>query len=142
MNPSSAALTDNTTRCFIIETWSSENRFLCALLIQAYELRITKPHCKLGAYRLDDLVSNPGRGKDFSFSHCVQTGSWAHKSSYLVGVHGSVLPEVKRTGREANHTPPLSADISNDWICTSTSPYVFMAWCWKSTRDLCFLTLL
>jgi hypothetical protein len=36
---------------------------------------------------------------------------------------------VKRLGREANHTPPSSAEVKNAWSYTSTPPYVFMEWC-------------
>jgi len=31
-------------------------------------------------------------------------------------------------GREADHSPPSSADIGNEWSYTSTLPYVFTAW--------------
>jgi hypothetical protein len=34
---------------------------------------------------------------------------------------------VKRPGREADHSPPASAEIKKTWIYTSTPPYVFMA---------------
>jgi hypothetical protein len=50
----------------------------------------------------------------------VQTGSEAHQTSYLsLG--------VKRPGREADHSPPTSAEVKKTWIYTSTPPYVFMA---------------
>jgi hypothetical protein len=29
---------------------------------------------------------------------------------------GLFPPEVKRTGREADHSPPTSADVKNSWI--------------------------
>jgi hypothetical protein len=34
--------------------------------------------------------------------------------------------EVKRPGREADHSPPFSAEVKNTWIYTSTPSYVFM----------------
>ena len=34
---------------------------------------------------------------------------------------GSFL-EVKRSGREVNHSPPSSADVKNEWSCTSAPP--------------------
>jgi hypothetical protein len=40
---------------------------------------------------------------------------------------GAVSPWVKRRGRDADHSPPTSAEIKNSWISTSDSPYVFMA---------------
>jgi hypothetical protein len=44
-------------------------------------------------------------------------------------VPGDFSPELKRPGREANHTPPTSAQVKKTWTYTSTAPYVFMAWC-------------
>jgi hypothetical protein len=34
---------------------------------------------------------------------------------------------VKRPGREADHSPPTSAEVKKMWIYTSTTPYAFMA---------------
>jgi hypothetical protein len=34
---------------------------------------------------------------------------------------------VKRPGREADHSPPASAEVNKMWIYTSTPPYDFMA---------------
>jgi hypothetical protein len=42
---------------------------------------------------------------------------------------------VKRPRREANHSPPSSAKVKNAWSYTSTSQYVFMAWCLVKHRD-------
>jgi len=42
-------------------------------------------------------------------------------------VLGAVSPSVKRPGREADHSPPSSAEFKNAWSYTSTLPYVFMA---------------
>jgi hypothetical protein len=36
-------------------------------------------------------------------------------------------PGVKRPGREADHSPPNSAEVKKTWVYTSTPPYVFMA---------------
>jgi len=36
---------------------------------------------------------------------------------------------IKRTGREADHSPPSSAKVKNAWSYTFTPQYVFMAWC-------------
>jgi hypothetical protein len=38
-----------------------------------------------------------------------------------MGTRGS-FPGVKRQGREADHSPPSSADIKNAWSYTSTPP--------------------
>jgi hypothetical protein len=52
---------------------------------------------------MDGRGSNLGRGK--SFVHNVQTGSGAHPASYQMG--------IKRPGREADHSPPSSAEVKN-----------------------------
>jgi hypothetical protein len=44
-------------------------------------------------------------------------------------VPGDLSPGLKRPGREADHSPPTSAEVKKTWIYTLTSPYVFMAWC-------------
>jgi len=39
-----------------------------------------------------------------------------------------VLPSrVRRSGHEADHSPPSSAEVKNEWICASPAVYVFMA---------------
>jgi hypothetical protein len=38
-----------------------------------------------------------------------------------------VTPGVKRSRREADHSPPASAKVKQMWTYTSTSPYTFMA---------------
>jgi hypothetical protein len=50
-------------------------------------------------------------------------------------VPGTLSPRVKRPGREADHSPPSSAEVMNAWRYTSTPKYVFMAWCLVKHRD-------
>jgi hypothetical protein len=71
---------------------------------------------------------------NFSLHHRVQNGSGAHPASYAMGTGGS-FPGVKRPGREANHSPPPSAEVNNAWRYTSTPQYTFMAWCLVKHRD-------
>jgi hypothetical protein len=53
-------------------------------------------------------------GADFSSSPCVQTSSGAHPDSYPMGTGGS-FPGVKaRPGRDADHSPPSSAEVKNE----------------------------
>jgi hypothetical protein len=98
----------------------------------AMEIR-REPDSSVGiatGYGLEDQggggSSSPGRVKIFSLLYIVQTGSGVHPTSYKMGTGGS-FPEVKRQGREADHSPPTSAEVKNMWIYTSTSLYVFMA---------------
>jgi hypothetical protein len=44
-------------------------------------------------------------------------------------VPGALSPGVKRPGREADHSPPSSAEVKNAWSYTSNPQHVFMAWC-------------
>jgi hypothetical protein len=67
-------------------------------------------------------------GKEFSVLHVVQTGSETHPASYPM-VPGFLPPWVKWQGREADHSPPASAEVKNTWIYTATPPYAFMAYC-------------
>jgi hypothetical protein len=46
--------------------------------------------------------------QDLSLLHSVQTATGAHPASYPVGTEGVKLPE-----READHSPPSSAQVKN-----------------------------
>jgi hypothetical protein len=67
-------------------------------------------------------------GQEFALLHVVQTGCGAHPTSYPMGT-GTLSPGVKRQGREADYSPPVSAEVKKMWIYTSTPPYPFMAYC-------------
>jgi hypothetical protein len=68
-------------------------------------------------YELDDRaigVRSPVGAKDFSSILCVQTASGAHPASCTVGT-GGPFPGVKaRPGREADYSPPSSAEVVNE----------------------------
>jgi hypothetical protein len=67
-------------------------------------------------YGLDDRaieVRSP-TGADFSSSPCVQTGSEAHLASYPMGTGGSCSAGKARPGRDADHSPPSSAEVKNE----------------------------
>jgi hypothetical protein len=53
----------------------------------------------------------------------------------LQWVPGALSVGVKRPGREADHSPPSSAEVKNAWSYTSAPQYVFMAWCLVKHRD-------
>jgi hypothetical protein len=50
-------------------------------------------------------------------------------------VPGALSLGVKRPGREADHSPPFSAEVKNEWSYTSTPQYVLTAWCLVKHRD-------
>jgi hypothetical protein len=68
-------------------------------------------------YGLDDraiCLRSPAGAKDFSSNLCVHTGSGAHPASCTMGT-GVLSPGVKaRPGRDADHSPPSSAEIVNE----------------------------
>jgi hypothetical protein len=68
-------------------------------------------------YRLDDWaieVRSLAEARDFSSSLCVQTGSGAHPASCPVG-SGVPFPGGKVwLGRDADHSPPSSAEVKNN----------------------------
>jgi hypothetical protein len=53
---------------------------------------------------------------NFSLHHRIQTCSGAH-SAYPMGSRGSWGQSGR--GREANHSPPSSAEVKNAWSYTS-----------------------
>jgi len=63
-------------------------------------------------YGLDDRDSILGRGRDFSFRHRVQTDSGAHPDSCPVDT-GNSSPEGQRPRREADISPPSSAEVNS-----------------------------
>jgi hypothetical protein len=72
--------------------------------------------CIVSDYGLDDReieVRSP-TGADFSSSSCVQTGSGAHPASYPMGTGGPFPGGKARPGRDADHSPPSSAEVKNE----------------------------
>jgi hypothetical protein len=68
-------------------------------------------------YGLDEWGSRvrflAGAG-NFSLHHRVQNGSGVHPASYPTGTRGS-FPGGKGPGREADHSPPSSAEVK-EWV--------------------------
>jgi hypothetical protein len=68
-------------------------------------------------YGLDDRaieVRSPAGAKDFSCILCVQTGSGANPASCTMGTGGPFLGGKARPGRDADHSPPSSAEVVNE----------------------------
>jgi hypothetical protein len=57
---------------------------------------------------------------NFSLHHRVQNGFGAHAASCPMGTRGS-FPGVKRPAREADHSPPSSAEVK-EWVELYTHP--------------------
>jgi hypothetical protein len=58
-------------------------------------------------YGMDDQGSIPGKARDFSLLHSVQTDSGAHPASYKIDTGGSVTG-IKQPGLESDNSPPRS----------------------------------
>jgi hypothetical protein len=68
-------------------------------------------------YGLDDRaigVQSPAGAKDFSSILFVQTGSGAHPASSPMGTRGPFPRGKARPGRDADHSPPSSAEVVNE----------------------------
>jgi hypothetical protein len=68
-------------------------------------------------YGLDDRaigVRSSAGVKDFSCSLCVQTGSGAHPASCTMSTGGPFPGGKARPGRDADHSPPSSAEVENE----------------------------
>jgi len=59
-------------------------------------------------------LRSPAGAKDFSFILCVQTGSGAHPASSPMGTGGPFPGGKARPGRDADHSPPSSAEVVNE----------------------------
>jgi hypothetical protein len=68
-------------------------------------------------YGLDDRAigfRSPAGAKDFSSRLCVQTGSGAHPASCTMGTGGPLPGGKARPVRDADHSPPSSAEVVNE----------------------------
>jgi hypothetical protein len=75
---------------------------------------------------LDDGRSGVQVSVGFSFLRSVQTGYGVYPVSYTMDI-GTLSPRIKWQGREADHSPPISAAVKKTWTYTSTSSFVSMA---------------
>jgi hypothetical protein len=68
-------------------------------------------------YGLDDPangVRSPAEAKDLSSNLCVQTGSDAHPASCPMGTESPFPGGKELPGRDADHSPPSSAEVKDD----------------------------
>jgi hypothetical protein len=70
--------------------------------------------------------SSPGGGKNFHFSMSSKQ-TLGLTQPPIQSLPGALSSGVKRPGREADHSPPTSAEVMKTWVYTSTPSYVFMA---------------
>jgi hypothetical protein len=79
---------------------------------------------------------------EFIFHHSVQTGSGAHPAFYPTDARGSLSLVVKRLEREADHSPPSSAEVRMRGAIRPFHPYAVMAWCSVKAQGQLHLYLL
>jgi hypothetical protein len=59
-------------------------------------------------------VRSQAGAKDFYSNLCVQTGSGAHPASCTMDTGGPFPGSKARPGRDADHSPPSSAEVENE----------------------------
>jgi hypothetical protein len=78
---------------------------------------------------LDDRgvgVKSPCRVKNFHFFKSSRRVLGSTQPP-IQWVPWALFPGVKRPGREADHSPPASAEVKKMWIYTATPLYAYMA---------------
>jgi hypothetical protein len=66
------------------------------------------------------ISGNDGRWDFFLFATASRPALGPNKP-LIQWVPRALSPEVNRPGREADHSPPSSAEVKNTWSCTSTA---------------------
>jgi hypothetical protein len=72
----------------------------------------------VSGYGMDDRaieVRSRQRQKDFSSSLCVHTDSGAHPASCTMGTGGPFPGGKARPAHDADHSPPSSAEVMNEY---------------------------
>jgi hypothetical protein len=71
----------------------------------------------VSGYGLDDRaidVRSPAGARDLSSNLHVHTGSGVHPASCIMGTGGRFHGGKARPGRDADHSPPSSAEVENE----------------------------
>jgi hypothetical protein len=101
-----------TIRFTSTNVFSYQNQpFLSLLFNVGYTLQVVSD------YGLDDrrLGLDPWqRQNDFFSNLCIQTDSGAHPASWPMGTGGPFPGAKARPGRDADHSPPSSAEVMNE----------------------------
>jgi len=63
-----------------------------------------------------------------SFQALCPVQLWGPSSLLSSGSQGLSFLRVKWQGHEVDYLHPYNAKVKNVWSCTSTPPYVFLAW--------------
>jgi hypothetical protein len=87
-----------------------------------------------GRFTSSEIAQDHSRHSDWLRAERLPVGARFLSSPPVLGptqppiqwVPGALSAGVKWPGREADHSPPKSAEVKNTWIYTSTPPYIFM----------------
>jgi hypothetical protein len=82
----------------------------------------------LSAGRARRSSSSPGRVKNFLFSTSSRPALGSTQPP-IQWAPGTLSPRANRPGREADHSPPASAEVKKMWIYTFIPSYAFMSYC-------------
>jgi hypothetical protein len=104
------------TLTFVIICFRLKGIFLKLVILHVGWLRAGRLRCR---------SSSPGRVKNFLFSTSSRPVLGSTQSP-IQGVPGALSSGVKRSGREADHSPPNSAEVKKMWLYTYNPPYAFM----------------
>jgi hypothetical protein len=93
--------------------------------------------CDSSVYVVTELRA-AGPGFDFwrqgSFSSLRQDRLWDPSNLLSNGYRGALSPGIRLPEREADPSPPSSAEVRNAGNYSSTPPFVFLAWCLAKQR--------
>jgi hypothetical protein len=109
------------------------NKTIFIYIIWISEDGVAQPVQGLG-YGLDERSSIPGRAT-------ASAQALGPTKLPIQRVPQTLSPGVKGPEREADHSPPSSAEVKNPWSYTSALQYVFMAWYLIKHRDNFTFTL-
>jgi hypothetical protein len=73
--------------------------------------------------------SSPGRNWEFFSSPSCLDRLWGPPSLLSKGYKGALSLGLKRSGREADHSPPSIAEVKMREAISPLPQYAFMAWC-------------
>jgi hypothetical protein len=101
---------------------------LTAVITYYESARITNPATELiKAYELS-LMQHSNKTVGIAMGWTSRPVLGLHPASYPMGTNRGLFPQGgNRSGRKADHSPPLSAEVTKTRIYTSTPPYAFMA---------------
>jgi hypothetical protein len=89
----------------------------------------------LRAGRQRGRSSSPGRVKNFLFSMSSGPALGSTEPS-IQRVSGALSPGVKRPVREADHSPPTSAEVKKMWIYTAIKFYLYIPKCLHTFKNM------